>query len=241
MFYSEIVRTAQQIVTGTVTGSTCRYERGKETIATLVTFESLAVHKGTVGKKMTLRLEGGSIGDDHLRIPLMPKFQVGKRYLVYVDGLSGKKISPIVGFYQGAFEVTVKNGNETLVSMLGDELVGIQNDRFVFAGKPAPKVANPAPVAVLDTNVEVKLADPDVEAKEAAQKAKEDAEAKAAQEAVRVPVLEIGNGTTPWVPNENQTPADAMKQRKNAEPLIVPDTGSRMSARSLLTVRVEVK
>lgn len=241
MFYSEIVNTAHQIVTGTVTGSTCRYERGRETIATLVTFENLTVHKGTVGEKITLRLEGGSIGDDHLRVPLMPKFHVGKRYLVYVDGLSGKKVSPIVGFHQGAFEITIQNGRETLVSMLGDELVGIQNDRFVFAGKPAPRSANPAPEAVLDTGAGFKPADPDVEAKEVAQKAKEDAAARAAQEATRVPVLEVGNGTTPPLPTEARLPAHAPQQRKDAAPIVVTDNGVRMSASSLLSVRVEVK
>ena len=137
MFYSEIVNTAQQIVAGTVTGSKCRYERGKETIATLVTFSGLTVYKGKVGKTITIRLEGGKMGDDNLRVPLMPKFKIGAKYLVYVDGLGGKKVSPIVGFHQGAFQVVIKNGKEVLLNTGGEELIGIQKDRFVFAAKPS--------------------------------------------------------------------------------------------------------
>jgi hypothetical protein len=243
MFYSEILKASQQIVTGTVVGSTCRYERGKETIVTLVTFANLTVHKGKVDKKFTLRFEGGSMGDDHLKVALVPQFKVGSRYLLYIDDLSGKKISPIVGFHQGAFEVKNVNGREVLLNTFGQELIGIRKDRFVFAAKPAPAKIGRAPQAV-DAKSGIKPAHPNVEAMELAQKAKDDAKARAAQEATKIPVITAGGVDVKGPDSVPATTQKPIMPRKNAAPLVVSassDTGIRMSTQSLLTINGEVK
>jgi hypothetical protein len=243
MFYSEIVKASHQIVTGRVTASKCSYERGKETIVTRVTFSTLTVHKGKIGKIFTLRLEGGSIGDDHLKVALMPKFKVGSRYLLYINGLTGKKVSPIVGFHQGAFEVKTINSREVLLNMFGQELVGIQKDRFVFAAKPAPKMINRAPQAVPVKNA-YKPAEPNVSAKEEAAKVVRDAKEKAEQAAVRVPVVGYGGNNVTGPDSKIKTVTKPIGQRKNAHPIIVSaagDRGIRMSAQSLLSINGEVR
>ncbi len=243
MFYSEILKSSHVILTGTVTKSAARYERGKETIATHVTFGHLTVHKGKLGKSVTLRFVGGSIGNDHLKVAMMPKFKVGSRYLLYVNGLSGKKVSPVVGFHQGCFEVKIVNSREVLLNTLGQELIGIQKDRFVFAAKPGPVKVQEAPQAV-DAKSGYKPADPDVSAKEEAAKAKADAKAKAEQKATSVPVIGFGGSNVKGPASEGKTTQKPVVQRKNAAPLVVSaqsDSGVRMSARSLLTINGEVK
>ncbi len=236
MFYSEIVNTAQQIVAGTVTGSKCRYERGKETIVTLVTFSGLTVYKGKVGKTITIRLEGGKMGDDNLRVPLMPKFKIGAKYLVYVDGLGGKKVSPIVGFHQGAFQVVIKNGKEVLLNTGGEELIGIQKDRFVFAAKPEPKIPNAAPKAVVAT-LDSKPALPNVSQIEEAQARKAKAEGEATQKTL--PIAGYGDANVKGPDSEGRQVANPKRKRKDALPIVVlpqHDTGARLTSRSLLSL-----
>ena len=111
MFYSEIVQKADCIVTGTVVSSESRYENDGATIRTYVELGDLDFHKGAPRPSLTLRFEGGRIGADTLFIAGMPQLQVGKRYFLYVDGTAHpEKLSPIVGFHQGAFEVTTREG-----------------------------------------------------------------------------------------------------------------------------------
>lgn len=168
MFYSDIVKTAEAILTGTAVKSESRVEEGGNTIRTYVTFARLAFHKGQAKETLTLRLEGGQVGEDRLVIAEMPQFKVGATYLLYVAG-NGQNLSPIVGFHQGAFEVVQKDGREVLLSLQGLELIGVQNDRFVFAGRADAKPVQHAapPVAVPVPGFVPRPADPDVLAKEA--------------------------------------------------------------------------
>lgn len=169
MFYSEIVQQSDVIVTGTVLSRDVRYERGRQTIRTYVTLGNMTFHKGQARETLTLRFEGGKIGDDTLVVPGMPDLQTGRRYLLYVNGTRlPDNVSPIVGFHQGAFEVTDRGGREVLVAMDGNELVGIQHDRFVFAKKSTPGIAStPSAPAIGEENHEYKPADPNADAIEA--------------------------------------------------------------------------
>ena len=129
---SEIAKAAEQVVVGTVTGKTCRLAADGFGIQTLVTLENLLVHKGSVlAPSLTLEFAGGQLGERRQVVPDMPELQVGKRYLLYVEG-NGKFVSPIVGFWQGAFEIRNEAGREVLVNLKGEQLVAIVNDAYVF-------------------------------------------------------------------------------------------------------------
>ncbi len=140
LFHSEIVQAAQQIVEGQVTRIETRIEESGATIRTYVTLEGLDVAKGEKIDRLTLRLEGGTVGKRTLAIARMPKFKLGHRYLVYVAH-NKKALSPIVGLDQGVFEVTRKAGRRVLRNTQNQELMGVRKDRFVFAAAPVvPKI-----------------------------------------------------------------------------------------------------
>ena len=241
MFYSEIVSKAHLITTGTVTKIVARYERGKETIATYVTLGNLGILKGKAGTTVTLRLEGGKIGEDTLKIPLMPQFKLGARYLVYVDGIGGKKISPIVGFFQGCFEIVTINSREVLLNMNGDPLVGIEKDRFVFAAKPITKVDN-RPELVKES-VPFKPAAKDADAKEAAQTLKNIKKAKESRKPLRYESRPVGKvvlrGPGEGPPQKRRPTPGYDSRRQQASPKIITpenDNGQRASIAGLVSL-----
>lgn len=243
MFYSDIVKTAESILNGTALKSECRVEEGGKTIRTYVTFGNLTWHKGKASQELTLRFDGGKVGDDRLVVAEMPEFKIGSSYLLYVVG-NGTNVSPIVGFHQGAFEVVQKNGREVLLSLKGLELVGVQDDRFVFAANPNAKPAiHDVPVAVPVPGFVPRRADPDVDAKER-EMLRQRAEAP-------VPTRPLGeapapvnaqpsraNAAQPPAPGAEAPATGAAPAVRDATPIVIPapqDRGLRASSASLLS------
>lgn len=236
MRYSEIVAQAELIFTGSAVKSVCRIEEGGKTIRTFVTFTNLAFTKGQHQGDLVLQIEGGEVGEERLVVPEIPKFKVGSRYLLYVVA-NGKNISPIVGFHQGAFEFAERNGREVLLNLRGEELIGVQNDRFVFLAPAAPAPAVRAPEAVL-ANTTVKPADADVAAKE-------EAMVRARREREQIHSRPLDIAVTPAVrpgpaantPPAGTTPARSTEPGVDASPIYVKpgqDPGIRASAQLLL-------
>lgn len=236
---SEIAKAAEQVVVGTVLSSQCRFAPNGFGIQTLVTLGDLSVQKGSVlTPTLTLEFMGGQVGDRKQVVHDMPELQVGKRYLLYVEG-NGKYASPVVGFWQGAFEIRTDNGREVLVNLKGEQLVGIRDDRFVFAqngnqpGALAPETA---------TTGRTHKAAPDNHAQEAALEAK-----KANETRLPAPVPELPAKTdrnpapapvdVP-VPATPKLLAPATKAPSEAGPIYLAqkdDRGERISLGSLLT------
>lgn len=243
MFYSDIVKTADLIVTGTALRAESRIEEGGKTIRTYVTFANLTTHKGKTEQPLVLRFEGGSVGDDRLVIADMPEFKVGSRYLLYVTG-NGTNLSPIVGFHQGAFEIVDKAGREVLVSTQGYELIGVQDDRFVFAGKPEVKplrVTVPEPVPV--PGFVPKRADRDVDQKELEAARLRDSGVPAGRLVTPAPAPAVvtpakKDAELPPVPSREVLLPENRPVSDDATPIVVPvtkDQGVRASASSLLS------
>ena len=249
LFFSEIVAKSHVIVTATVTASESRYENDKKTIRTYVTLGNLMFAKGPRSATLELRFEGGQIGEDRLEIADMPKLEVGKRYMLYVDGTRDvEKVSPVVGFHQGCFEITQRAGREVLLNISGQELIGVVNDRFTFRAAPPKQRRDPgdvpaevAPIAG-EENHEVKMADPNAEALEARILVERMREAQRARASARVPVLDA---SAPAVAADDARPvANAPKQelrdRSLALPLVIRDAsvdpGTRVTVSDLLRI-----
>ena len=248
MFYSEIVKTAEVIVTGTAGPALSRHEEGGNTIRTYVKFDKLTWHKGTPAESLTLRLEGGRVGEDRLVVREMPEFKPGARYLLYVVG-NGSNVSPIVGFYQGAFEIVNRDGREVLVTLKGLELIGIENDRFVCAGSAGEKPATGAPELVPVPGFVPRPADPNVDAKEE-EMLRQRALAKRADPPLDEapaprpePMPREGNGPPPHaapatIPTGAVERHDAQSAaQKDPTPIVIPaanDAGWRTDAATLL-------
>lgn len=55
---------------------------------------------------------GGRLGNIVEKIPGMPQFEIGNRYILFVEG-NGRNICPIVGVHQGCFHIEqTEDGNE---------------------------------------------------------------------------------------------------------------------------------
>ena len=244
MLYSEIVGDAQQIVSGTATSHECKLANGGKTIRTYVTFDRLTWHKGAAAPTLMLQLEGGKVGDARLQVPDMPEFKIGSRYLLYV-AYNGTNLSPIVGFHQGAFEIINRDGRDVLVNSRGLELIGVTNDRLVFAGKPLPKpAANLAPAAVPVAGFVPQPAGPDAAEKQAAELARIEAHDRA-QRTEPLPELPVSGAPSAPANARNLPPVKASPgapiplntKPVDKSPIVVPfdqDRGTRTSIQSLL-------
>ncbi len=245
MFFSEIVSKSELIFVGTVSASESRHEEGKKTIRTYVTLTDLAVQKGVPGgPTVTLRFEGGAVGDDRLLISDMPRLSVGGRYLLYVSG-NGVHLSPVTGFNQGAFQVVVEHGREVLRALNGMDLVGVQDDRFVLAARPQPARQLDGPqIGAGDFRVKPAAATPDLEAFEAELVRRQQARAAGSLPPLEVfPPAGAGGNAQGALP-----PAHGREGRATpvaeATPIVVPardDTGARMSLASILNQSARVR
>lgn len=118
--FADLVARAEQIVSGRVTDITEEADAsGAPT--TLVTFSDLTVLKGDVGTTLTLRLYGGASGDVIVHISDMPTFTIGDRAVVFVAG-NGRDVCPLVGVWQGRFNIRFDPQRQTDVVETNDRM-----------------------------------------------------------------------------------------------------------------------
>lgn len=102
----EVVKQSSEVFVGTVRDTRAvPGERGREPIYTEVTFEKLDVVKGAIrGSTTSYRFAGGTLNGRTLVIHGMPKFDAGKRYVLFTNAAEDW-ICPAVGWWQGRFTV----------------------------------------------------------------------------------------------------------------------------------------
>ncbi len=94
---------AEQIFAGTAASASSRFA-GRQ-IVTDFTFVDVEVIKGELSEPSPkVRMLGGTMGDMSLAIPGAPTFQLGRRYLVFING-NGTVMFPTLGGSQGIFEL----------------------------------------------------------------------------------------------------------------------------------------
>ena len=116
--FPDLVARAEQIVAGTVTDIKQEADASGAPM-TLVTFSDLTVLKGDVGATLTLRLYGGESGGVVVHVPDMPTFTVGDRAVLFVAG-NGRDVCPLVGVWQGRFNVRFDPERQTDVVETND-------------------------------------------------------------------------------------------------------------------------
>ena len=142
--FSELVARAEQIVAGTVTDIKQEADAsGAPT--TLVTFSDLTVLKGDVGATLTLRFYGGESGGVAVHIPDMPTFTVGDRAVLFVAG-NGRDVCPLVGVWQGRFNVRFDQERHTDVVETNDRapVVAVAGRQIVRAQAATEGTGAPA-------------------------------------------------------------------------------------------------
>lgn len=99
----EMVRAADQIVTGRVVGVRSQVNARRNAIHTFVTIEADEYLKGGRGGNLvTLRILGGEAEGYRLVVPGAPRFQVGEEVLVFSQGGAGR-IPSVLGLAAGKF------------------------------------------------------------------------------------------------------------------------------------------
>ena len=138
--FDELVTKAETIFEGTVTGTRSEWtgEGSNRHIVTYVTFKIEDAIKGAAGAEYTIRMFGGTVGDQTIEVADAPKFKVGDRDILFVEH-NGSQFIPLVGIMHGRFHVqTDANGaNEKItkdsgaalanVAKLGQDEVGAAN------------------------------------------------------------------------------------------------------------------
>lgn len=111
--FPDLVHGAEQIVDGTVVD--VREARIDGVPVTLVTVSDLTVMKGAAEESLTLEIYGGREGEYAVRVPDMPVFRAGERFVLFVAG-NGKNVCPLVGVWQGAFRVERAEGGGEIIT-----------------------------------------------------------------------------------------------------------------------------
>lgn len=110
---------------------------------TFVTFDVEETLKGQADEQLTLRFDGGPIGNEIIEVIGMPKFAIGGRHLLFVSGIEGD-LCPLVGWDQGKFDFVrhPQGDGEVLVDSHQRPVTGVKGDRLVrhsqkLTGAPA--------------------------------------------------------------------------------------------------------
>lgn len=86
-------------------------------IVTITTFSVIETLKGNVGQTYTIKQVGGNLpnSSDLMMIPGVPKFEIGKNYVVFLPQSSRLGFSSPIGLDQGKFDILFdKQGNRVV-------------------------------------------------------------------------------------------------------------------------------
>lgn len=129
-----LVDGAELIFTGVAVDRQVATSRDGRYPYTFITFQVEEVMKGAVEDELlTLRFEGGEIGDEYIQVHGIPTFERYGRYLLFVAD-NGEAISPVVGWEQGKLELVdhpSRPGAKVLLDRRGQAVEGVGNGRFL--------------------------------------------------------------------------------------------------------------
>ncbi len=120
--FEQLVQQAELIFQGTVTASRSVWEGegGDRHIETYVTFQVEDNVKGQAGASYTIRMLGGTVGDETMEVTDTPKFEVGDRDILFVEH-NNDQFVPLVGISHGRFHVQrdEQTGRDVVVNAEG--------------------------------------------------------------------------------------------------------------------------
>src|SRR5437588_12648830 len=104
--FDQLVNQAELIFQGTVTDvrSVWDGEGAQRHIDTYITFQVLENVKGDAGDSYTIRILGGTVGDETMEVTDTPKFKTGDREILFIEH-NNDQFVPLVGINNGRFHV----------------------------------------------------------------------------------------------------------------------------------------
>src|SRR5881227_4386146 len=119
--FEQLVQQAELIFQGTVTNvhSVWEGEGAQRHIDTYVTFQVDEKVKGNASSSYTIRMLGGTVGDETMEVTDTPKFKVGDREILFVEH-NNEQFIPLVGINHGHFHVQRDEQTGRDIMMNGD-------------------------------------------------------------------------------------------------------------------------
>ena len=148
MPFDEIIKKADVIFLGKVTDQTSRYGSAeKKMIFTDVSFDVVnLIYKSEksepiIANSIMLTFAGGSVGGETIKVSDVPSFETGSTYLIFTL-MDGKTYaSPIVGGYQGLFNViTDKETGQNYALTYGKRGIMEIKDGDIVATPPVAQI-----------------------------------------------------------------------------------------------------
>jgi hypothetical protein len=125
--FDELVDQAEVIFQGEVTAVKSQWvgEGAQRNIVSYVTFKIEDSLKGNPGQSYTIRMLGGTVGDESMGVTDAPKFEVGDRDVLFVQN-NGSQFIPLVGIMHGRFHVQRDQaGRESVSTNEGEAVNGL--------------------------------------------------------------------------------------------------------------------
>lgn len=123
--FEQLVQQAEFIFQGTVTEvrSVWEGEGAQRHIDTYITFQIDNSLKGNPGRSYTIRVLGGTVGEDTMEVTCAPRFQVGDQQILFVEH-NGQQFVPLVGIMHGQLRIErdQQTGREFIARHDGDPL-----------------------------------------------------------------------------------------------------------------------
>jgi len=109
-------KNAALIFYGTAINNEVKVDEVSGLVATLTAFEVIELIKGDTGNTHTIKQIGGQLAGSEIvhRIHGVPKFTIGKKYVVFMPQESSLGFASPLGLSQGRFVVSEQNGISTV-------------------------------------------------------------------------------------------------------------------------------
>ena len=145
--FDELVSQAEVIFQGTVTDVRSEWtgEGGNRHIVSYVTFKVDDPIKGDAGASYTIRMLGGTVGDQTMEVSDSPKFVTGDRDILFVEN-NGRQFIPLVGIMHGRFHIrhNDQTGADVVLSDGGEPVTDLAKLGKQDVGTVAPSTNGPA-------------------------------------------------------------------------------------------------
>ena len=146
--FAELVGLADWVLMGTVTQVTSAVEAKGERIYTYVTLAALEMIKGEWhDTEYVLRVSGGVVDQRGEVYPGLPQFEVGKRYVLFIQG-NFSALFPVVGLHQGVFHVEWDPARQQTVVWPFSEHARVRPQGGPTPGQPQESLLSVAGVTV---------------------------------------------------------------------------------------------
>ncbi|MGI8891145.1 MAG: hypothetical protein ACR2G0_10245 [Chthoniobacterales bacterium] len=125
--FDDLVDRAQVIFEGEVTNLQSQWigEGSEHRIVTFVTFKVDDALKGEPGATYSMRMLGGTVDGQTMKVTDAPEFKVGDHDVLFVEN-NGKQFIPLVGIMHGRFRVQKgQNSQEILATNDGKPLTDV--------------------------------------------------------------------------------------------------------------------